>query len=91
MVIGKPVSLTGDGLGNLCAAVSDIDAIQSCKAVDQLVAMSVLNVDTLASLDNDRITKLAGCEVLQLGEGMENGMPVLLTDFRSVDRHDFFL
>ncbi len=58
MVIGELAGLFGDRLGDLAATVTDIDAVEPGEAVQQPVAVAVLDEDALAGLD-DAVGRLA--------------------------------
>ncbi len=68
VVIGQLVHLPHDGIGDLLAAIADIDAPEPGKTVQILLALAVPDVDALAALDDARAV---GIQLLHVGEGMQ--------------------
>ena len=69
--------LAGDGVGNLGAAVSDIDAIEAGEGVDQLATLGIADAYAAGCLDDGRRDG-AGGEIGDVGGGMQDGGTVLL-------------
>lgn len=87
MIIGETVSLARNRLSDIGAAIADVNAIEASESVDELDAMRILDADALASLYDRRLTKLAGSEILELGEWMQDAASVLFANFPDIDRH----
>ena len=52
MIIGELAGLLGDGVGDLAAAIADIDAIEAGEGVQAAPAVTVGDVDALAAGDD---------------------------------------
>ena len=68
VVIGQLVHLPCDGIGDLLAAIADIDAPEAGEAIEIFLAVVVEDVDALAALDDARSL---GIQLLHVGEGMQ--------------------
>ncbi len=85
MVIGQFPGLFRDRLGDLLAAIADIDAIEPGEAVEQAVAVAVLDEDALAAGD-DPFRQFASGELGQMGGRVEEVLAVPLLE-RIVSQH----
>jgi hypothetical protein len=79
VVIGELLGLRGDRLGDLGAAVADIDAIEPGEGVEQPVAVAVLDEHALAAA-HDALGGLAAGELGEVGRGVEEIVAVPLGD-----------
>ena len=79
VVIGQLFCLGGDSLGYLGAAIADIDAIEAGKGVEQPVAVTILDIDARASLD-DAVGAFSARVLGEMGGGMEEVFPVPLVE-----------
>ena len=77
VVVGEFVRLGGDGVGDLLAAVADIDAVEAGEGVEQPVAVAILDIDAGAAGD-DAARALAARVLGEMGRGMEEVLPVPL-------------
>ena len=69
--------MIGDGVRHLAPAVSDVDAIEAGKAVQQFVAVVFLDINTLAAGHNS-VGHVAACELRQMRGGMKKRTAVPL-------------
>ncbi len=79
MVIGKFLRLGGDGLGDFLPPITDIDAVEPGKAVEQAVAVPVLDVNAGAA-GHDPVRAFAPCVLGKMGGGMKEILPVPLVE-----------
>jgi hypothetical protein len=63
-IIGHGERLLGDGVGDLLAAVADIDAPHARRPVDQPVAVAVVDVDPLRAGHDRAVVVVQGLQVL---------------------------
>ena len=75
VVVGELAGLGGDRLGDLGAAVADVDAVEAGEGVEQAVAVAVLDVDAGAAGD-DAGGGLAAGVLGEVGRGVEEGFAV---------------
>jgi hypothetical protein len=75
VVIGEVLCLLGDGIGDLLAAIADIDAIEAGKGVEAFAARRVGDVDAFAA-GNDAGRRLAARMHAHMGRGMEEVVAV---------------
>ena len=75
VVVGELPRLLGDRLGDLGAAVADVDAVEAGEGVEQALAVAVLDEDAGAAGD-DAGRGLAAGVLGEVGRGMEEGFAV---------------
>ncbi len=75
MVVRELAGLFGDGLGDLGAAIADIDAIEAREGVEQAVAVTILDIDALAAGD-DPVGAFATGVLGEMGGRVEEIFPV---------------
>ena len=68
VVIGQLVHLADDGVGDLLAAIADIDAPQAREAIEIALAVIVEDVGAFAALDDARAGRV---QLLHVREGMK--------------------
>ena len=74
MEVGQLVGLFGDRLGDLGAAIADVDAIEGGESVQQPAAVLVDDVDALAALDD--LGLAAGGVGIKLGQRVQDALAV---------------
>ena len=75
VVVGELAGLRGDGVGDLGAAVADVDAVETGEGVEEALAVAVLDVDAGAAGDDARGGLAAGV-LGEVGGGVEEGLAV---------------
>ncbi len=75
MVIGQLTRLFGNRLGDLLAAIADVDAIKPGKGIEQPVAVAVFDEHTLAACD-DAIRRLTARMLRQMAGGVKKAVAV---------------
>jgi hypothetical protein len=75
VVIGEGFRLLGDGVGDLAAAIADIDAIEAGEGVEQPVAIAILDIDARAAREDPAVA-FAALLLAEMGRGMEEALPV---------------
>ena len=75
MEVGHLPGLPVDRLGDLGASVSDIDAIERGKAVDQLAALAIANADAAAGVHDLRRVRPARV-LLEIGQRVHHALAV---------------
>jgi len=75
VVISEVLRLFGDRIGNLLAAVADIDAIEAGKSVEAFAACRVGDVDAFA-VGDDTGRRLATGMPAHMGRGVEEVIAV---------------
>ena len=78
VVIGERLRLLMDRLGDLAAAVADIDAIQSRERVDELLAITASYADPAARFHDARLRAVRSCVILQVSERMNDRIAIHL-------------
>src|SRR3569833_2113438 len=69
------MGLLGDGVGDLAAAVADIDAIETGKGIEKAVAVAILDIDARTA-GEDAAAGFAARVLAQMGGGMKEALPV---------------
>ncbi len=72
VIVGEFLGLGGDRLGDLGAAVADVDAVEAGEGVEQALAVAVLDEDAGAAGDDARRAFAAGV-LGEVGRGVEEG------------------
>ncbi len=75
VVVGELLRLRGDGVGDLRAAVADVDAVEAGEGVEEALAVAVLDVDAGAAGDDARGGLAAGV-LGEVGRGVEEALAV---------------
>ena len=89
MVVGELPGLRSDRLGHLLPAVTDVDAIEAGKAVEQTVAFTIVDEDTFAAGD-DAVFQLAAGELGKVSRRMKEVIVIPLVEL-IVAQHCLFL
>src|ERR1700686_4972268 len=89
VVVGQFVGLLRYRLCDFSPTVSDVDAIETSKAIDVTTSLRVLDPDAFTSSDDCGIAQLATCEFLELSGGMQNAGSIELGNRADVC-HGFF-
>ena len=61
-IVRHAPDLVGDGVGHLVAAVADVDAPHAARAVDELLAVGIVDVDVLGLGEDQRALLVLGLE-----------------------------
>ena len=74
------------GVGHLAPAVADVDAIEAGEGVDEVLAVLIAHPDAPAGGDDRRAARRAAGVRPQIGEGMDQGLPIHLLERKIVCR-----
>ncbi len=89
VVVGEVLRLLGDGVGDLLAAVADIDAIEAGEGIDALAAVDVPDGDAFAA-GHDAGRRLAARMRAHMGRGMEEMVAIPGGEFVRAGRAFFY-
>ena len=90
VVIGEVLGLRGDRVGDLLAAIADIDAVETGEGVDAFLAVDVPDVDAFAAGDDAGRRFAAGMRA-HMGRGMEEMVAIPGGEFVGLVEHFQFL
>ena len=86
VVVGEVLRLRGDRVGDLLAAIADIDAVEPGKGVDALLAVDVPDGDAFAAGD-DAGRRFAARMRAHMGRGMEEMVAIPGGEFVGLVEH----